>query len=129
VCRHSGEGRARSEAFSAIQLDFRSWFSGCRIKSGMTENYGLSSEEINMKNEENIKKMVFQELKKIAPEADLERIDPSVRFREQFEFDSVDFLNLIMALQKETIIIIAEEDYLKLSTLKGIINYFLNLHQ
>jgi acyl carrier protein len=72
---------------------------------------------------------IIQELKKIAPEADLERIDPSVRFREQFEFDSVDFLNLIMALQKETGIIIAEEDYLKLSTLKGIINYFLNLHQ
>jgi acyl carrier protein len=95
----------------------------------MTENYGLSSEEINMKNEESIKKMVFQELKKIAPETDLERIDPSVRFREQFEFDSIDFLNLIMALQKETSIIIAEEDYLKLSTLKGIINYFLNLHQ
>jgi acyl carrier protein len=87
------------------------------------------TEEINMMNEENIKKMVFQALKKIAPEADLERIDPSVRFREQFEFDSIDFLNLITALQKETGIIIAEEDCLKLSTLKGIINYFLNTHQ
>jgi acyl carrier protein len=82
-----------------------------------------------MMNEENIKKMVFQALKKIAPEADLERIDPAVRFREQFEFDSVDFLNLITSLQKETNRSIAEEDYLKLSTLKGIINYFINLHQ
>jgi acyl carrier protein len=76
-------------------------------------------------NEEYIKKMVFQTLKKIAPEADLEQIDPSVRFREQFEFDSVDFLNLILALQKETSVTIAEADYLKLSTLDGIIQYFL----
>jgi hypothetical protein len=41
--RHSGEGRARSETFSTIQVESRSWFSGCRIKSGMTENYELSS--------------------------------------------------------------------------------------
>jgi acyl carrier protein len=76
-------------------------------------------------NEEDIKKMVFQTLKKIAPEADLEQIDPSVGFREQFEFDSVDFLNLILALQKETNVTIAEADYLKLSTPNGIIQYFL----
>jgi pyridoxal 5'-phosphate synthase pdxS subunit len=31
--------------FSAIQVDSRSWFSGCRIKSGMTENFGLSSSD------------------------------------------------------------------------------------
>lgn len=76
-------------------------------------------------NEKDIKKMVFQTLKKIAPEGDLEQVDPSVRFREQFEFDSVDFLNLILALQKETNVTIAEADYLKLSTLNGIIQYFL----
>jgi acyl carrier protein len=76
-------------------------------------------------NEEGIKKMVFQTLKKIAPEANLEHIDPEVRFRDQFDFDSVDFLNLIMALQKETNVTIAEADYLKLSTLNGIIQYFL----
>jgi hypothetical protein len=35
--RHSGKGRAPSEAFSAIQVDSRSWFSGCRIRSGMTK--------------------------------------------------------------------------------------------
>jgi hypothetical protein len=41
--RHSGEGRARSEALSAIQVDSGSWFSICRFKSGMWENFGLSS--------------------------------------------------------------------------------------
>jgi hypothetical protein len=44
-CRHSGEGQAKAgqevKLFSAIQVDSRSWCSGCRIKSGMTENYGL----------------------------------------------------------------------------------------
>ncbi len=80
-------------------------------------------------NEEDIKKMVFQTLKKIAPEANLDQIDPSIRFREQFEFDSVDCLNLMMALQKETNVTIAETDYLKLSSLNGIIQYFLNVHR
>jgi hypothetical protein len=27
---------------SVIQVDSRRWFSGCRFKSGMTENFGLS---------------------------------------------------------------------------------------
>ena len=80
-------------------------------------------------NEEDIKTMVFQTLKKIAPEANLEQIDPLVRFREQFEFDSVDCLNLMMALQKETSVTIPETDYLKLSTPNGIIQYFLNVHR
>lgn len=79
-------------------------------------------------NEEQIKEMVFQALKKIAPEIDLDHIDPSVRFREQFDFDSVDFLNLIMALQKETHVTIPESDCFKLSTLNGITEYFLNMN-
>jgi hypothetical protein len=40
--RHSGKDRAQSEVFNASQVDSRSWFSGCRIKSGMTENFRLS---------------------------------------------------------------------------------------
>jgi acyl carrier protein len=84
--------------------------------------------ELKIMNEEDIKKMVFQALKKIAPEVDTEQLDPSVRFREQFEFDSVDFLNLITAIQKEVNVPIAEADCPKLSTLNGIIEYFTNLH-
>jgi hypothetical protein len=45
--RHSGEGRARSEALSAIQGIQEVGSSGCRIKSGMTENFGLSSSDEN----------------------------------------------------------------------------------
>lgn len=78
-------------------------------------------------NEEQIKELVFQALKKIAPEIDLDQLDPSVRFREQFEFDSVDFLNLILSLQKETSVTIPESDCLKLSSLNGIIEYFMDL--
>jgi len=77
--------------------------------------------------EKDIKKMVFNALKTIAPEADVEHLEPSVRFREQFEFDSVDFLNLIMSFQKSLDITIPEEDYPKLSSLNGIIQYLLNV--
>jgi hypothetical protein len=40
--RHSGEAGHEVKIFNAIQMDSKAGFSGCRIKSGMTENFGLS---------------------------------------------------------------------------------------
>jgi hypothetical protein len=37
---HAGEGRARREAFQLLGIQ-EVGFSGCRIKSGMAENFGL----------------------------------------------------------------------------------------
>ena len=73
---------------------------------------------------EDIKNVVFEALRKIAPETDPEGLDPAVRFRDQMEFDSVDCLNLVTSIQKETGKNIPESDYLKLSTIDGIVAYF-----
>jgi acyl carrier protein len=75
-------------------------------------------------NEQEIRDAVFQALKKIAPEADLESFDASVRFRDQMEFDSVDCLNLINRLEKATGTKVPESEYPGLSSLNGIVAYF-----
>ena len=73
---------------------------------------------------EEIKKIVFKALRKIAPESDPESLDPGVRFRDQMEFDSVDCLNLITTIQGETGKTVPESDYPAISTLNWIIKYF-----
>lgn len=66
---------------------------------------------------------VLQILQRIAPEADIEGIDPEQSFRDQFGIDSIDFLNFVMALEQELGLAIAEIDYPKLSTLAGSLSY------
>jgi len=74
-------------------------------------------------NDQQLREMILALLKKIAPEADVSVIDPDVRFRDQFEFDSIDCLNLVMAIAKELQIAIPEVDYPRLATLNGCLRY------
>ena len=55
--------------------------------------------------------VVLNLLNKIAPEADLDRLEADIRFRDQFDFDSIDCLNLMNSLEKELGITIPEVDY------------------
>jgi acyl carrier protein len=76
-----------------------------------------------MLSEDQIKKVVMELIGKIAPEADLENLDPADRFRNQFDFDSVDFVNFAVALQAHLKVEIPEDDYPQIATLKGCIAY------
>lgn len=69
---------------------------------------------------------ILDRLRQIAPEADLDAIRPDLRFRDQFEFDSVDFLNFALALQEHFGVIIPEEDFPTLATLDGCISYLVS---
>lgn len=62
-------------------------------------------------------------LKDVAPDADLDRLDPRHSFRDQFDLDSVDYLNFVMALEVAFAIRIPDVDYPKLSTLAGCVAY------
>lgn len=73
--------------------------------------------------EDDIKKVALELIGKIAPDADLEKLDPAVPFRNQFEFDSVDFVNFAAALQGRLGVEIPEEEYPELATLNGCIAY------
>ncbi len=67
--------------------------------------------------------LILQTIKKIAPESNLENLNPGLRFRDQFDFDSVDFVNFIEQLQELFQIKIPETDYPQLATLNGGIAY------
>lgn len=71
-----------------------------------------------------IKDIVMNTLYKIAPELEDQVIDSNVNFRDQFDFDSVDFLNFVISLQKKINVDVPEIDYPKLSSLTGCITYF-----
>lgn len=70
-----------------------------------------------------IAKLVQAVLIGVAPDLEGETVRPGEPFREQFEIDSMDFLNFVIALHKETGIDIAERDYPKLETLAGAVEY------
>ena len=59
----------------------------------------------------------------VAPELEDETIDPARPLREQTELDSMDFLNLAIALHEATGIEIPEADYPKLQSLTDIVDY------
>ena len=69
--------------------------------------------------DEDIDRIVLDLLRQIAPEAPLYSLESRLSFRDQFDFDSVDFLNFILKLEKETDSRISELDYPKLSSLQG----------
>jgi len=73
--------------------------------------------------DEEIKAAVLNELGKIAPEVDGALADPSGDLREEFDIDSMDFLNLVTALHERLGIDIPEADYPQLFTLNDAVAY------
>jgi acyl carrier protein len=70
-----------------------------------------------------IRALIKDELGGIAPEVDLETIDPNGDLRAQTDLDSMDFLNLITAIHQRLGIDIPESDYPRLASLEGFIDY------
>jgi acyl carrier protein len=70
-----------------------------------------------------IKTILFDELGRIAPEIDAAAARPTADLREEFDIDSMDFLNLVTALHQRLGVDIAEADYPKLFSVDGAIEY------
>jgi acyl carrier protein len=75
-----------------------------------------------------IRKVVQEELNNIAPEVDLESIDPAADLREALDIDSMDFLNFITAIHHRLGVNVPEIDYPKLVTLAGAVAYLTAQH-
>ncbi|BBO90595.1 acyl carrier protein [Desulfosarcina ovata] len=73
--------------------------------------------------EEEIDRIVLEMLGQVAPEAPLGGIVANLPFRDQFEFDSVDFLSFILKLESQTGLKISEMDYPRLASLAGCRSY------
>jgi acyl carrier protein len=70
-----------------------------------------------------IREEVLDILKDIAPDEDLSQLDNEVRFREQLELDSMDFLDIVMELRKRHRIQIPEDDYVNLASMNTTVAY------
>jgi len=70
-----------------------------------------------------IKALIVSELAKIAPEVDANDIDPAGDLREQIDLDSMDILNLMIAIHEATGVDIPEADYPQLATLDACVSY------
>ena len=75
--------------------------------------------------ESEIRQVVRRALSNVAPEVDLESIDPAKDLRDQIDIDSVDFLNFVIGLHKELGVDIPDADVAKLATLNGGVAYLL----
>lgn len=70
-----------------------------------------------------INAVLWEELGNIAPEIDMESVDPSANLRDALDIDSMDFLNFVTAIHHRLGIIIPEIDYPKLATLDAAVAY------
>ena len=68
-------------------------------------------------------RVIGEALTAVAPEIDPKSIEPGVSFRDQFDLDSMDFLNFVIALHKKLGIDIPEADYPRLYTLDKAVAY------
>lgn len=73
--------------------------------------------------DDELKDLATRALYDIAPDLEGEVILPEENFRDQFEIDSMDFLNFVIKLHEATGIEIPERDYAQLATLSGCISY------
>ena len=73
--------------------------------------------------EKTLSKKILDVLAGVAPEAATRRLDPETNFRDQLDFDSVDFLTFALRLSEELQVEIPETDYPRLSSLVGCLSY------
>jgi len=76
-----------------------------------------------MSTEQQLRAVVISVLTEVAPDIDPVAVDPDIDLVEQLDIDSMDFLNVIVAINERTGIEIPERDYPKLSTVNDAVSY------
>ena len=72
---------------------------------------------------EDIRETVGKALSSVAPEIDPSSVRPDEPFRQEFDLDSMDFLNFVIALHTSLDVDVPEADYSRLATLNGAVDY------
>jgi len=70
-----------------------------------------------------IRKVVLDTLRKIAPELDEAQLRDDKPLRAQVDLDSMDWLNVLIGLHERLKVDIPESDYEKLTTLATLVDY------
>jgi acyl carrier protein len=74
-------------------------------------------------NDDELRALILREVGNIAPEIDLDQIDPASNLREQVDLDSMDMLNLLIAIHGATGVDIPEADYAKMTSVDDAVAY------
>jgi acyl carrier protein len=75
---------------------------------------------------DDIRHAVVQALTSVAPEIDPQSLEPNTVFRQEFDLDSMDFLNFVIGLHGALGVDVPEGDYVKLATLNGAVDYLVD---
>ena len=75
--------------------------------------------------EAEVRAAALKALLDVAPDVDAAELDPARAFRDQFDFDSMDYLNFVTGLHHSLGLDIPEVDYPRLSSLDGCVQYLL----
>jgi acyl carrier protein len=77
-------------------------------------------------NEDEIKTIIYAELKRIAPDTEPQELKPDEIYRDVLDIDSFDALQFIVAMDEKLGINIPEADYGKITTLHNLLTYIVS---
>ena len=77
-------------------------------------------------NEDEIKTIIYAELKRIAPDTEPQKLKPDEIYRDVLDIDSFDALQFIVAIDEKLGINIPESDYGQIATLHNLLNYIVS---
>lgn len=69
------------------------------------------------------RRQILQCIAEVAPEADLDTLADDVDLREELDLDSMDFLNVLIAVERATGVTVPERDYPQVRTLAALLAY------
>ncbi len=72
---------------------------------------------------EQVRKAVLDIISDIAPDEDLGSIKDDEKLRDQFDLDSMDFLDIVMELRKRFKLEVPEQDYQELVSMASSVEY------
>ena len=70
-----------------------------------------------------VRAVIIEILIDIAPDENFSAVDDQKNLRDQFDLDSMDFLDIVMELRKRYNVEVPERDYEKLATINSCVNY------
>ena len=77
-------------------------------------------------NRDEARDVIATSLRGIAPEADLSEVRPDKALQDELDLDSMDFLNLMVAIAERTGVEVPERDYPKVAHLDGLVTYLVD---
>jgi acyl carrier protein len=70
-----------------------------------------------------LKQIIFTVVGQIAPEADLQKLNPDEELQRALDIDSFDFLNVLIGINQEIGVEVPEADYGQVNTLNRLVSY------